>query len=210
MNIHIYQLPQNIIDTYFKQIKHDNPPQSTWKGKFEILSNRTNPYWRILFKDEFFIYKIFHNHQIITLFNLAIERNFFDNITKVKNYIEYDGKFIGYVYPICKEVIDLHLSQDIIFNLEKQPHKFKELYCKLQENAKSAKIFYTDLYYTNIVEYDNKYYLIDIDSLAYLNNNTLTTIDKRYSTLPTFYINFIKKLRNKKFMTRKEYRKIGL
>lgn len=207
--MYIYQLPQIIIDKYFKQI-NQIPPKSTWnKENIDILSNRTNPYWRIIFKDQSLIYKIFDNDEIITLFNLAIKRNFFDNITKVKSYIQHNDKYIGYVYPICKEVTDLHLSQDILFNLSKQPHKFKQLYQNLIQNIKLSKIFYTDLYYTNIVEYDNEYYLIDIDSLSYLNNNTLTTIDKKYTTLPIFYKNFIKKQMNKKFMTRKQYRKIN-
>lgn len=208
--MHIYQLPQIIIDKYFQQI-NKQPPKSTWeKEKILILSNRTNPYWRIIFKDESYYYKIFDDTKIITLFNLAIKKNFFDNITKIKSYIEYNGSYIGYVYPICNEVTNLHLSQDILFNLSKQPHQFKELYENLTQNIELSKIFYTDLYYTNIVEYENKYYLIDIDSLSYLNNSTLSTIDKQYSTLPIFYTNFIKKLKDKKFMTRKEYRKIGL
>ena len=208
--MNIYQLPQIVIDKYFQQIKNLPEKPSNWNKKFEILSIRTNPYWRILFKDEEYVYKIFNDDKIITLFNLAIEKDFFKNITKVEKYIKYNDKYIGYMYPICEKVNDLHLSQDLIFNLEKQPLKFKDLYYQLEKNSESAKIFYTDLYYTNIVQSDDKYYLIDIDSLAYLNNNTLTTIDKKYSTLPTFYVNFIKKLRNKKFMTRKQYRKMGI
>lgn len=207
--MNIYQLPQIIIDKYFLQIKK-SPPISNWEGEFKILSVRTNPYWRALFKDDKYVYKIFFDDKIVNLFNLAIEKNFFKDITIVEKYIKYGDKYIGYVYPICHKITTLHLSQEIIFNLDKQPDKFKDLYAKLTHNTKSTKIFYTDLYYTNIVEYDNKYYLIDMDSLSYLNNNTLTTIDKKYSTLPTFYINFIKKLRNEKFMTRKQYRKIGL
>ena len=149
---------------------------------------------------------------MILLLNYLIlqqKRIFFDGIAKIENYIKYNGKYVGYVYPICDKVENLHLSQEIIFNLEKQANEFKDLYKKLEKNTKCAKIFYTDLYYTNIVKYEDQYYLIDIDSLSYLNNNTLTTIDKKYTTLPIFYKNFIKKQMNKKFMTRKQYRKIN-
>lgn len=206
----ISELPQTVIDKYFLQIKtNSNNIQSKWTTSFQIISIRNNPYWRLLFKDSDYIYKIFDNDIIIKLFNIAIEKNFFDGIAKIENYIKYNGKYVGYVYPICDKVENLHLSQEIIFNLEKQANEFKDLYKKLEKNTKSAKIFYTDLYYTNIVKYEDQYYLIDIDSLSYLNNNTLTTIDKKYTTLPIFYKNFIKKQMNKKFMTRKQYRKIN-
>lgn len=201
----ISELPQIIIDKYFLQIKKDSNIQSTSTTPFHIMSIRKNPYWRLLFKDSYYIYKIFDNDDIIPLFNIAIENHFFSDITLIQNYIKYNDKYIGYVYPICDKVNNLHLSQNIIYNFDKQPDKFKDLYKKLEINVKTCNIFYTDLYYTNIMQYRDKYYLIDIDSLAYLNN---TTIDTKYSTLPVFYINFLKKLRNEPIMTRKQYRKI--
>lgn len=211
MDININQLPQIVIDKYLSYTKRDEKIKSIWDKSFEIISIRTNPYWKILFKDDENYYKIFYdtisepkfkkvfqrdkktrkikinnipikteNFKILEVFNLAIKENFFNDITIVKNFIKDGDTYVGYVYPKCEKT-DINMDSK----------EFKGLYEKLCKNVKTTKIIYTDLYYSNIVKYNNKLYLIDLDSLLKLEKNNLNKFCKRYDTLPFYYKNFI-------------------
>ena len=156
-------------------------------------------------KDDKYFYKIFAekencSYKIINNFNKAVKCNFFNDITLVKKYIKYNGKYIGYVYPICDMNNGLKIKRtnkriDILF---KQPDEFKVLYRKLCNKVYDTGIAYTDLYYTNIVKYDNILYLIDLESVVYLKDIMPEVFDKKYTTLPVYYMKFVKRLLYKK------------
>lgn len=210
--MNINQLPQLVINKYLTFTKQNKIIISEYNNNFKIISIKTKPYWKLLFKDDKNYYKIFYEdmddrefkkifkmdkttkklkvkyvpivvekYNILDTFRLAIENKFFDNIAIVKNFIKDDDKYIGYVYPICKNVEEKNYVGD----------KFNQLYNNLCKNINRTNIIYTDLYYENMVEFDNKFYLIDLDSLANLKKINFKDMYKRYSNLSFSYKDFI-------------------
>lgn len=200
-------LPQKVINRYLQERKINKEIQSTWNGDFHIINIRDNPYFRILFTDHDnkFVYKIFHDnttnpkfrrYNIIDTFNLAVKNNFFQDIALVQDYIKFEGKYIGYIYPICNKVNNLRLRDTVsrLADLKYQPIKFEELYKKILKNVSRTKIAFTDLFHTNIVEKNGKYYIIDLDSVVNLKSVDIKTIYQRYDTLPSYYKVFLTKI----------------
>lgn len=210
--MNLSHLPQKVIDYYLKYRNQNKQIKSTWNGgEFKITSIREKPYYRILFMDhdKKFIYKIFHDnlteskfkqYNIVNTFNLAVQKDFFKDIALVQDYIKYEGKCIGYIYPICNKVSGLRLrdTSSRLADLKYQPQEFENLYKKLCRNVSRSKIGFTDLFHTNIVEKNKRMYLIDLDSLLDLKKANTKVICQRYDTLPLYYKNFLIKIINNK------------
>jgi hypothetical protein len=197
------QLPQSMIDAFFK---YQNKPVnfvSEWNKKYELVQTSNVPYFRYIIKDDDFYYKIFwdntshpkiRKYRIIETFNHAVNRGFFDNIALVDRYIKLGNTIIGYVYPQCEKVTDKFKMKRTVNRMDElffQPDEFKTLYRQIRNNIENTGIAYTDLYPTNIVQYDNKYYIIDLDSLVNLDKISVNTINERYGSLPLFYSKYL-------------------
>ena len=198
-------LPQPMIDSFLNYQKKSLDVESKWntENKYEDVQMAVAPYFRYLIKDEKYVYKIFYDnmvhpkirkYRIIETFNIAVNKGFFEDIAIIEKFISYRNQFIGYVIPICETVennfrMKRTLSQmsDLIY----QPEEFQKLYSKLKENVIKTNIAYTDLMPNNIIQFENKYYLIDLDSLVNLEKINVNTFHSRYGTLPYFYNKFI-------------------
>ena len=206
------ELPQKIINKYFQTKNITSFLKSKWNKDYKIMSTRFEPYFRILFQDNEFVYKIFHDniehqkfskYKIIDTFNLAIKKDFFKDITIVEKYISFKGKYIGYVYPICNltNKLKIHKTTNTIRPLKFQPDIFINLYKKIQHNTIKTMIGFTDLYPNNIIEFQGQMYIIDLDSVADLHIITRKILDERYNTLPDYYRMFLIKVIRLKIST---------
>lgn len=205
------QLPQNMIDTFLNYKNDISKINSTWIGDFSIISVSKNPYFRYSIKNNKYVYKIFYetelNYNIIQTFTRAKDRGFFDDITIIDKFIKYNNEIIGYVYPLCEIVsskFKMKRTINKMTNLFDQPEKFKILYRKLCDKIKETKIAYTDLYPSNIVKYQDNYYLIDLDSLIDLRDTSVKEFHNKYGgSTPDFYSKFINKILYKQNIRKK-------
>ena len=193
--MNLSELPQSIIDRFFEfqHLPHDI--KSRWTKKYYLIQSSNIPYFRIIFKDDKYIYKIFYDKTIINAFNTAIERNFFNNIAIIKNFITYNNQKIGYVTQVfdMAQGIKMKRTVKMISKLEDQSPEFINLYDRICQNIVKTNIAYMDIYPTNIVKYQKKFYIIDLDSVIDLNKTKMSTIDNGYGSLPPYYIEFIKR-----------------
>ena len=194
--MNLSELPQTIIDRFFECQGKSHNIKSSWAKKFKLIQSSSSPYFRIIIKDDNYVYKIFYDENILETFNTAVEKNFFNDIALIENFIEYDNQKIGYVTRIFDMVGGFKMYKTInrISKLKYQPKEFIELYHLICRNVIQTRIAYVDIYPTNIVKYQNKFYIIDLDSLINLDKTNETIINNGYGTLPTYYIKFIKSL----------------
>lgn len=204
--IKIEELPEEIVCCYNK-IKKTNYKgiKSTHKIKYKEIKR---PYWRLRYNDEKYYYKLifFDNDKfnkqvrVNEAFKKAIDCNFFVDLALVDNYI-YDSKndlVIGYKYPklnLTKDIKSKNVKTSKSYindNFNNMTEKFINLYNILLDKIKEHSIVYTDLTISNIVEKDNRYYLIDLDSVSFVNIcNNKKILTERYKPLPQFYKKFL-------------------
>lgn len=173
--IYLTDLPQNIVNKYCKSkkiniIKSNHQSVNDDKIIFETVKNYSH--YRIIYEDNEKIYKLINFYDTCldiflsqtkynTFFTKAIENNFYSTVALVNNYI-YDKtnkQYIGY----CA----VKLNQIKNFDQE----KFNDLVYRLVNQFKLRNLVYTDLtintkYKSNVMEYNDKYYIIDLESIC--------------------------------------------
>jgi len=194
--IYLKNLPQNILNKYFNSLKQEckvHSDISDVKIHTEIGPPTQYCHWRLLYKDNKYFYKIFNYYDSALpdfmdstkydiVFKLAIETNFYDNISLVEDFI-YDNinnRYIGYKYPIINEIqnIDNKKAINLIERISKQ--------------TKITNIVYTDLVYHNILEYNNQYYIIDLETVTTIDvYNNLHIRNKYFKTNNKIYEKYI-------------------
>lgn len=169
--INLKDLPNNILNIYFKSLKQECPIVTDFSDVkiHTFVEGKKACYMRLLYKDDKYFYKIFNyydsclpNFMQLTKYDkvlpIAIKKNFYNNITLVDSFI-YDNindRIIGYKYPILNP----------ISNIDK--YKYQDLIIRITEQTKKTNIVYTDLVPQNIMEYNDKYYIIDLECVTTL------------------------------------------
>lgn len=174
MTLGLNNLPQNIVDKYCKSknikiINTNNESISDDKILFETTSHKYSHY-RIIYENNGLIYKLidFSNTtlQIFlsqTKYNIffsdAIEKNFYSTIALIDKFIydKLNKNYIGY----C----GIKLNKIKKFD----ENKFNDLVERLISQYKKTGLIFTDLtttYKSNVMEYNNKYYIIDLESVC--------------------------------------------
>ena len=170
--ITLKDLPNNILYIYFKSLNQECPLVTDVSDvKIHTFSDgKKKCYMRLLYNDNKYFYKIFNYYesclpnfmQLVKydkVLPIAIKENFYNNITLVDSFI-YDNineRIIGYKYPILNPISSLNSD------------KYKDLITRITEQTKKTNIVYCDLVPQNIMEYNDRYYIIDLD--------TVTTLD---------------------------------
>ena len=169
--ITLNELPNNVLDIYFENLNQKNPLKTDISDvifpKTGELSIKTGPYLRLVYKKGDFFYKIFnfyeskHPHFIPSvcydiIFPYAIKANFFDNITLVDSFIydDINKRIIGYKYPILNPIKEL------------DNNKYNDLLRRIIIQTKKTNVVYTDLVPHNIMEFEDKYYIIDLETVT--------------------------------------------
>tara|TARA_Y100001970_G_scaffold269111_1_gene361187 strand:- start:125 stop:721 length:597 start_codon:yes stop_codon:yes gene_type:complete len=171
--ITLNELPNNVLDIYFKSLNKKNPLK-TDNSKVKLVLPKCQkieriPYLRLVYKKGNFFYKIinFYNnscpefiklYQYDKIFKLAIEKNFYENIALIDNFI-YDNinhRIIGYKSPVLNKINQINKE------------KYIDLVKRVIIQTKKYNIVYTDFLPQNIMEYKNTYYLIDLESVTSL------------------------------------------
>ena len=174
--IYLENLPQNIVNKYFVSLKQNcilntgipNIKDTSIIHEIGNKSSRSHySHYRIIYKDNNFIYKIinFYDSSIKeflketkydVMFHQSIHNNFYDNISLVSNFIydKINNRYIGYKYPIMNHIKKINTK------------KLDDLINRLVEQYKKTNIMYCDLVYHNIMEYNNKYYIIDLETVT--------------------------------------------
>lgn len=173
--INLKNLPQNIVNKYCKSkniktiITNKN---SINNNKILYESKKKYSHYRIIYENNNLIYKLINfNDSCLNVFLLqtkydyffkkAIENNFYNNIALVKNFI-YDNinnEYIGYSTIKLNEIKkydDLKFN-DLVDRLVKQFEKTNLIFTDLTINTK---------YKSNVMEYNDKYYIIDLESVS--------------------------------------------
>lgn len=185
--IYLTDLPQNILDIYFKSLKQDctiisNIPDvniETYLGP----PMKAYCYMRLLYKDNKFYYKIFNYYdsslpdfiektKYDLYFEKAIKHKFYNNISLVNDFIydEINCRYIGYKYPIINEIININNE------------KLNNLINRLIIQSKLTNLVHVDIVNHNILEYNNKYYIIDLECITSLNIYKDNNIRLKYFT----------------------------
>ena len=173
-HITLNELPNNVLDIYFKNLNQKNPLKTDisnvklWLPACQKIE--TIPYLRLVYKKGNFFYKIFNFYnksqvpefiklyQYDKIFKLAIEKNFYENIALIDNFI-YDHinhRIIGYKSPVLNKINKINNK------------KYIDLVKRVIIQTKKNNIVYTDFISQNIMEYNNAYYLIDLESVTLL------------------------------------------
>lgn len=193
--IYLNELPKNVIEIYLNSLNEERDIEySVPSVNIEhFVDGKNASHMRVLYKTLTHFYKLI-NFKISVLphfmelvkydevFEIAVKLNFYDNITMVNRFIVDDKytRIIGYECPIMNPInaFDVNKYYDLINRLIKQ-------FC-------NTGIIYTDLIPQNIMEYDDKYYIIDLE--------TVTTLDvykqdyirhKHFSTNCKIYENIL-------------------
>ena len=172
--IYLEDLPQNIINKYCKSKNIKNIPNNQIEVKNRIILETEKKYshYRIIYESNNLIYKIFNFKDTCLdvflsqvkydkFYIQAIQKKFYNNIALVHKYI-YDNinnEYIGY----CA----FKLQEIKIYD----ENKFFDLVDRLVLQFKKTGLIFTDLtintkYKSNIMEYNNKYYIIDLESVC--------------------------------------------
>jgi len=171
--ITLNELPNNVLDIYFKNLNQKNPLKTDIPDvKFFRKRNQTreiitSPFLRLVYKKGNSFYKIFNLYkksellkmtQYDKIFKLAIEKNFYENIALIDNFI-YDHinkRIIGYKSPALNQINQINKE------------KYIDLVKRVVIQTRKYNIVYTDFIPQNIMEYKNAYYLIDLESVTSL------------------------------------------
>ena len=171
--ITLNELPNNVLDIYFKNLNQKNPLKTAnLDVKFFSKRNQpreiiTSPFLRLVYKKGNSFYKIFNLYkksellkmtQYDKIFKLAIEKNFYENIALIDNFI-YDHinkRIIGYKSPALNQINKINIK------------KFLDLVKRVTIQTKKYNIVFTDFISQNIMEYKDTYYIIDLESVTSL------------------------------------------
>lgn len=173
--IYLTDLPQNIVNKYCKSkkinmIKSSQKSIKDNKIIFETVKNYSH--YRIIYENNNQIYKLINFHDTCLdiflsqtkynkFFTQAIENNFYNTIALINNFIydKINGEYIGY-------------SAFKLNHIKKyDQRKFHDLVDRLVNQFKLTNLVFTDLtintnYQSNVMEYKNKYYIIDLESVC--------------------------------------------
>jgi hypothetical protein len=135
----------------------------------------TNKYIKTWNKD--FFYKKY--------FKVSVESGYFSDISLFEETIEDDKKnILGYITPKAKPIFFPILEK----------HKYEDLINRLVINCNNFNIIYIDLNPSNIVEQNNKYYIIDLEPSIPI--NCLKEIPDISTILEYNCYSYIKKISN--------------
>ena len=176
-NIHLTDLPSNIVNKYCKSKKinmietnHDSIKDD--KIIFETVKNYSH--YRIIYENNGIIYKLINFYDTCLdiflsqskydkFFTQAIENNFYGDVALVNNYIydKINKQYIGYCGVKLNEIKKF------------DENKFNDLIERLVISYKQTGLVFTDLITPkdkqnkpNIMEYNDKYYIIDLESIC--------------------------------------------
>ena len=172
--IQLNDIPQNILTKYLKNNEYKTNQKSIDEKEilFETDNRKKYSHYRIIFQNNGFIYKLINFYDTCLpeflsqvkydiFFKKAIELNFYENISLVKNFIynKINNQYIGY----CS----IKMNEIKIYEEE----KFINLVERLIIQYEKTGLIFTDLtintkYKSNIMEYNNKYYIIDLESVC--------------------------------------------
>lgn len=168
-------LPQNIINKYcrsknVKSIISDKKSININKIIFETTKNYSH--YRIIYENNGLIFKLINfNNSCLDIFlsqtkyniffKKAIYNNFYSTIALINNFI-YDNvneEYIGYCAFKLNEI------------KKYDEKKFNDLVDRLVKQFKLTNLVFTDLtingkYKSNVMEYNDKYYIIDLESVC--------------------------------------------
>tara|TARA_B110000444_G_scaffold178245_1_gene166920 strand:+ start:4908 stop:5498 length:591 start_codon:yes stop_codon:yes gene_type:complete len=177
--IKLNSLPNNVLNLYFNGLK-PNDLITNYNPDVEIYIHRSakqgSAFTKIIWKSDNFFYKIFnfydtqHPHFMPSvcydkIFPCAIKKNFFDNITLVDSFIydDINKRVIGYKYPILNTITKM------------DKNKYNDLLKRIIIQTRKTNIVYADLVPQNVMEFENKYYIIDLETVTsieiYKNHN---------------------------------------
>lgn len=116
---------------------------------------------RILYSDSNYFYKIWNkDFYYFNNFKNAYQLNFYEDISLLKETIvDNNHNIIGYINYKGTEIN----YQSLNIN------KLNDLINRIYNNTLKTNIIYIDFTITNIVEYENKYYLVDLEPTCNIN-----------------------------------------
>jgi len=174
-NIYLTDLPSNIVNKYCKSkkinmIKSNQKSIKDDKIIFETVKNYSH--YRIIYENNNQIYKLINFHDTCLyiflsqtkynkFFTQAIENNFYNTIALINNFIydKINGEYIGYSALKLNDI------------KKYDQRKFYDLVDRLVNQFKLTNLVFTDLtintnYQSNVMEYKDKYYIIDLESVC--------------------------------------------
>jgi hypothetical protein len=182
--IKLNSLPDNVLNLYFNGLKpknlitNDNPDVEIY---MHSSGKQGCAFTKILWKSDKYFYKIFnfyetnHPHFMPSvcydkILPCAIKNNFFDNISLVDSFIydDINKRVIGYKCPILNTIKKM------------DKNKYIDLLKRIIIQTKKTNIVYTDLVPQNVMEFENKYYIIDLETVTSLETYKNSNIRNRY------------------------------
>jgi hypothetical protein len=174
-NIHLTDLPQNIVNKYceskkIKSVITNHESINTNKILFETTKKYSH--YRIIYENNNLIFKLINFNDTSldvflsqtkydVFFKKAINNNFYNTIALINNFIydKINDEYIGY----CAFKLNDIKKYD--------ERKFHDLVDRLVKQFKLTNLVFTDLtintnYKSNVMEYNDKYYIIDLESVC--------------------------------------------
>lgn len=164
--MHIESLPNNVLQKYLTISSNKRKLKSkTPDIVFTEMKSPPYVYWKIIYKTKTHYVKIFHfpNTNFVNTvkyneaFIKAVKENFYKDITLMTELIYDQNNIVGYIYPILNKINKIDTN------------KLSSLMKKTYEISKKTNLVFTDLTNDNIMTINNNYYIIDLESITFLN-----------------------------------------
>lgn len=152
---------------------------------------------RVLYSDSNYFYKMWDNNFFYKKnFEEAFKKDFYSNVSLIKDIIINENGIVGYVNYKGKSITYESLNID----------KLNNLIDRLYEKSKLTNIIYIDFTITNIVEHNDKYYIIDLEPVVDFNNlpnikNIKFIVENNLMYYRNKFKDFFKNIEDEKFKT---------
>lgn len=187
---------------YFENIEFEN--LTKFKSKtFSDNEGKLQTSEIFLSKDSKFYYKIW-NPQFVFVNNFinALIKDFFDDISPLIGIIvDYSGEFRGYITEAKKNINPLELfvsDHGHYFEIKEIQFqnnlKYIKLFNKLIEKSIITNFIYADLHLDNLVQDENQFYIIDLDSVLDIQDFQLNDLKNPLYTCPNDYFKIVSSL----------------